>query len=166
MSLDNIKLSPVVLADLYKNSLVQLEDTKKNNPANQSVTTTKYLGENKKAILILVNNAESPFLNEASFQFLVSILTACKLSMADVALVNKANLTVPLSQLIEELSSGIVLIFGMEAKEMNLPFNFPYYQVQKHGKLTYLTADDFEAIGANKQRKAQLWLCLKRIFDL
>lgn len=166
MSFDNIQLPASLLADLYKDSIVQLNDVEKRKPAAKAATLVKFLGENKKGIFILVEDKTAPFLNEPSFQFLLTILTACKLNMADVALINKAALTIPFTEAIKELSAKTILLFGIEAKEMNLPIDFPHYQVQKHGSLIYLTADDFETLGTDQQRKGKLWLCLKKIFDL
>ncbi|MGE5107281.1 MAG: hypothetical protein ACM3H8_07040 [Sphingobacteriales bacterium] len=166
MSFDNIQLPASLLADLYKDSIVQLDDVEKRVLTEQSTASVKFLGENKKGILILVEDKTAPFLNEISFRFLLNILTACKLNMADVALINKTNLKIPLIQAINELTVKTILIFGIESREMNLPIDFPHYQVQKHGNLSYLTSDDFETLEADKQRKGKLWLCLKKIFDL
>src|SRR5437763_825201 len=49
----------------------------------------KYLGNNKRNILIIVNNDSVPFLEESEVAFLTNILSACRLSMADVAILNK-----------------------------------------------------------------------------
>ena len=166
MGFDNIQLPASLLVDLYKNSIVQLEDIEKTKPLQQPDSAVKYLGENKKGVLILVEDKTAPFLNETAFNLLLNILTACKLNMGDVALVNKSSLKVPLTRAIKELSAKNILLFGIEAREMNLPIDFPHYQVQKHGNLSYLTADDFETLEADKQLKGKLWLCLKKIFNL
>ena len=166
MSFDDIQLPPALLVDLYKNSLVHLEDFETVKPVIQTNQTVKYLGENKKNILILVNDATAPFLNETAFNLLLNILTACRLNMGDIALVNKSTLKTPFTDLIKQLTCKTILLFGIEAREMNLPIDFPHYQVQKHGSFIYLTSDDFETLEADKQRKGKLWLCLKKIFDL
>ena len=166
MGFDNIQLPASLLVDLYKNSIVQLEDIEKTKPLQQPDSAVKYLGENKKGVLILVEDKTAPFLNETAFNLLLNILTACKLNMGDVALVNKSSLKAPFTRAIKELSAKNILLFGIEAREMNLPIDFPHYQVQKHGNLSYLTADDFETLEADKQLKGKLWLCLKKIFNL
>lgn len=167
MSFNDIEMSPALLTELYKNSLVQLDDVEMAKPAVPSSTPSlKYLGENKKGILILVNDEQYPFLNENAFNLLLNILSACKLSMGDVALINKMNLPATVPDIIQQLSIKTVLLFGIEAREMNLPIDFPHYQVQKHGSTTYLTSNDFETLEADKQQKGKLWLCLKKIFDL
>jgi hypothetical protein len=86
--------------------------------------------------------------------------------MGDVALMNKANLSAAVPDINKQLSIKTVLLFGIEARDINLPIDFPHYQVQKHGNITFLTSNDFETLEADKQQKGKLWLCLKKIFDL
>lgn len=167
MRLNDNEISPILLTELYKNSLVQLEDEELAKPAEIiSAPALKFLGENKKGILIIVNDEHAPFLTENAFSLLLNILTACKLNMGDVAVVNKVNLNESVTQIIRQLGSRTVLLFGIDANAINLPINFPHYQVQKHGNITYLTSNDFETLEADKQQKGKLWLCLKKIFDL
>jgi hypothetical protein len=166
MSFDNIQLPVPVLVDLYRGSLVQLETVESPKTKEQLPGSVKFLGENKKGILILVEDNSATFLNENSFQFLLNILTACKLNMGDVALINKTAVNTPLTDVIKELSCKTILLFGIEARDMNLPIDFPHYQVQKHGNITYLSGNEFEMLEADKQLKGKLWLCLKKIFDL
>ena len=167
MSFDDIQLPPALLADLYKNSLVQLEETQVPPAAEHtSAPAIKFLGENRKGIVVMVEDETSPFLNEKAFNLLLNILTACKLNMSDVALLNKSTLTLPFTDILQQLSAKTILLFGIEARELNLPIDFPHYQVQKHGNMTYLSSNDFESLEADKQQKGKLWLCLKKIFDL
>ena len=98
MGFDNIQLPASLLIDLYKDSIVQLEDIEKTKPLQQPDSAVKYLGENKKGVLILVEDKTAPFLNETAFNLLLNILTACKLNMGDVALVNKSSLKVPFTR--------------------------------------------------------------------
>lgn len=166
MSLSDIQIPAAFLADLYKNSLVQHETKSAEPMMTTEKKTIKFLGENKKRILIIATDNSSPFLNEKAFSFLLSVLSACHLSMADVALVNSHQSKNTLNELAAETDAKIILLFGMEAGTMNLPIDFPHYQVQKHGNITYLTADNFDVLETNKQLKGKLWLCLKKIFDL
>ena len=167
MSFDDIQLPPALIADLYKNSLVQLEDNQSAKPAKQKKETAiKFLGENRKGILIMVDDNTSPFLNENAFNLLLNILNACKLNMGDVALINKQGLKTVFTDVVKELESKTVILFGIEAREMNLPIDFPHYQVQKHGAVTYVTSNDFETLEKDKQQKGKLWLCLKKIFEV
>ncbi|HTJ12427.1 MAG TPA: hypothetical protein VL547_10400 [Dinghuibacter sp.] len=131
-----------------------------------AVAPLKYLGENGQHILILVRDGSAVFLEEKAFQFLLSVLEACKLSMADVALVNLAGEdNRSLESIAGELGSRQVLLFGIEVSELGLPMVFPEYQVQPHGNRTYLAADDLARISAERTLKGRLWACLKQLFQ-
>ncbi len=92
MSLDNIQLPPIVLHDLFKNSLVDL-NTNETVPAIAKANSISFLGNNQKQIAIIVADDKTLYLPDDELNFLMGILGACKLSMADVALVNIAKTT-------------------------------------------------------------------------
>ena len=86
MSLNNIQLSSQLLASLYPDVIIETVEKKQvKEPA------FKFLGNNKKSLLILVSKEETPFLEDAELNFLSSVLAACKFSLADVAIVNMQN---------------------------------------------------------------------------
>jgi hypothetical protein len=161
MSLNNINLNAQLIVDLYPNSLIELD--KKKDTKN---TGLRYLGDNQKNITILVKNKEVPFLNDAEFNFLTSILGACKLNIADVAIVNLESNNSNPEELTTDLNSKIVLLFDVTPAEINLPINFPYFQVQQFNKRTYLYAPTFSFIENDKAVKIKLWQALKNIFNL
>ena len=86
MSLDDIQLGPFLVQHLYKHSIVDLDTIKKNGMFD--VPQIPFLGKNENGILVLVNEAYNAFLPDADLQLLTGILTACNLSLADIALVN------------------------------------------------------------------------------
>ncbi len=127
----------------------------------------KFMGNNKRHILLLVRDPSAVFLDEKTFQFLISIMDACKLSMEDVALVNTAHTgTRSLTDIAGELGSQIILFFGIPLSEMELPMVFPNYQVQAYGGKTYLGADPLVGIAADRMQKGLLWGSLKQLFQL
>lgn len=131
-----------------------------------AVPPLKYLGENQQHILILVRDTSAVFLEEKAFQFLLSVLEACKLSMACVALVNLAGETARSPEAIaDELGSTQVLLFGIDIGALDLPMVFPTYQVQPHGRRTYLGADALSQIAEERTLKGRLWACLKQMFQ-
>src|SRR5450432_4165689 len=98
MDLNNIELPAFVVADLYQSSLIEAGKTppdvrplaaiiEKEQPASR----WKHLGENKKNILAIVNYADVVYLPDNELGFLTGILGACKLSLADVAIINLNN---------------------------------------------------------------------------
>jgi len=163
MSLDNIQLPALVLHDLFKNSLVDL------NTDNAVLSPEKagalvFLGGNQQKVVIVVCEPDALHLNDQSLNFLVGILSACKLSMADVALVNCHKQTVGYELLEEQLGAEKVLLFGIGVNELSLPLQFPNYQSQKYNGRTYLSAPGLIAIEQDKAEKMKLWNCLKSIF--
>jgi hypothetical protein len=166
MSLDNIQLPSIVIQDLYKNSLVDLNNGKAAIEEIKS-TTIPFLGNNEKRICIVVNDENALYLSDALLNFLLGILGACKLSMADVALVNAAkNKTLDYTFLQEQLKAETVLLFGLTAQQMQLPMQFPFYQIQKFNNQAYLSAPELQKLQEDKAEKMQLWNSLKQLFSI
>ena len=161
MSLNNISLPARLIAELYPSSLIdQL------TPANIP-ETTKFLGNNKKNILVLVSKGNVAFLEDNELNFLSSILVACKLSLADVAIINLNILNViDYRSTVKQLKSKTILMFDVASEAIDLPFNFPYFQLQQFDQCTYLSAPDLKSIETDKTLKTQLWSCLKNLFRI
>jgi hypothetical protein len=164
MTLDRLTLSRFEVSQWYKKSLVV---SPKRTVSAPPETPLRYLGENGRHILLLVRDPAAVYLEEKSFQFLVTILDACKLSMADVALVNTAGTgSRSPSSIAGELGSRVVLFFGMSQAEMGLPLSLSDYQVQLHENRTYLGADALSVIVQDRAQKGLLWGSLKQLFQL
>lgn len=175
MNSDNKLLPGFVLADLFRNSLVIMDDepkVQKEQPKTVITNTERqwYLGSNLRKIVLLVNEKESVYLPDDSLQFLSSILGACKLNLGDVAIVNHHNDPVNYSFLKEKLTPNHLILFGVSAKEIQLPFMVPHYQVQKHDNRSFLLAPHLHTMLGNSQEakleKSKLWLCLKNMFGI
>ena len=166
MSLDNIQLTPFLIQDLYNNSLVDL-DTLQSKPDTSQQNNLRFLGKNSKNILIIVNDKESVFLPENLFDFLLGILTACKLSMNDVVLLNTdKNPGVTYNELVNNFQPVIIILFGVDPAILNFPLVFPFFQLQKYNQQVCLNAPSLEILSSEKSQKIQLWNCLKKLFNL
>ena len=166
MSLDNILLPDMVLQALYSKSLYDLE---MNKSALDDIQpgSIGFLGNNQKKITIVVNSDAAIYLPDDELNFLLGILTACKLSMADIALVNLAkNPDLVYSVLSEHLKAEKVFLFGLNAANIDLPLQFPHYQVQQFNNQVYLSSVSLSEMQANKEEKMKLWNCLKKIFSI
>lgn len=181
MNLNNIDLNPALLASLYPNSLVLPEKNinpenhttsqkavSHNNPETKSADTCwKWLGNNEKNILIVVNYTDAVYLPDEELNLLKNILGACKLSLEDVAIVNLNNQnTTGWKELTGYLKSKIVFLFDVEPAGWGLPLSFPAYQLQPFNGCTYLYAPSLHLIATDKVEKSKLWVCLKRLFNL
>lgn len=127
---------------------------------------TPSLGGNKKGILIVVSNDAYPYLPDTELEFLSNILSACRLSIADVAIVNFHHYPQPYTELLKQFNSKQVLLMGVTPQQVDLPFNFPHFQLQNFDQRTYLCAMPLGPISQNRDLKMQLWGCLKNMFGI
>jgi len=166
MSLDNIQLPAIVLQDLYKNALVDL-GTPTVKKTVKKTTGISFLGNNQKFITIIATDENNIYLPDEELNFLMGILNACKLSMADVALVNFSK-TGPVRyiEIEEQLNAEKIFLFGIEPSQLQLPLQFPHYQIQKFNNQVYLAAPSLSIIAADKAEKTKLWNCLKTVFSI
>lgn len=136
--------------------------------AEQPVTygNTPSLGGNKKGVLILVNQEAAPFLPDSELEFLSAVLSACQLSIADVAIVNLHHYPQPYTALLQQFSAKQVLLIGVTPQEVDLPFHFPHFQLQPFDGRTYLSAFPLRQMAQDRSLKMQLWGCLKKMFGV
>lgn len=165
MSLDNIQLPATVVQGLYNKSLYDL------NPEKSEIKTAEtsgisFLGNNVKKIAILVNSTEAIYLPEEELNFLLDILNACKLSMADVALINiDKNASISYKDVSKLLSAEKIFLFGTDPVLLGLPLQFPHYQIQHFNNQVYLSSVSLNELQTDKEEKLKLWNCLKKIFS-
>jgi hypothetical protein len=192
MSFEKTELPEILLAELYKNSLVVIEGdkaaVKKTAPAKPgkkpaaegkeapktpqpaSAKSLSFLGDNKSRIAIIVKDPAAVHLDDSSLAFLSSVLAACKLNLADVAIVNSQDQEVNEPVLRTELAPTTVLLFGIPTSDIGLPFSIPDYKPQPFNNCTYLQAAPLEKMtgpdNAAKLEKSKLWVCLKTLFNV
>ena len=166
MAIDNIHLSNFLCQNLYKNSLIGHTEAEK-TPKILKKSKIQHLGLNNQHILFLVNNGDNKYLADDEMEMLTNLLTACKISVADIALVNFAHCPgITYEDLITELKSKKILTFGITTKELNLPFNVPDFQIQKFQNQIYLFNPTMEKILNDVHLKKSLWICLKNLFSI
>ena len=181
MSLDDIKLSPFLVKKMYEKTLVvssfaynENEENLKVEVDNTIIATVpskeeliKYLGKNNRHILILVNEKEHKFLGDDELSFLMNILNACNVTMADAALVNAyADENVVYENLQKFFEPTTILFIGTEPQALGFPVQIPMYQVQAYNKQQYLCTPSLQKLSADKEEKKQLWVALKKIFSI
>ena len=164
MSLDNIKLNPELVQQLYRKSLVEIEKSSPIPPITEKQPVS-FLGKNEKHIVVVVDEKDHAFLSETDLELLVGILTACNLTIADVAIINMhGNNGFNYEGLLAKFSPAIVLLFGVEAEEMEFPLHFPPYKLQQHGRHTYLSSASLNTLATDTEQKKKLWPCLQQYF--
>ncbi len=182
----NIQLPHFVIAGLYKDALVVVEETPaQTNKIKQQVNnkTTKpetpatppikkwFLGDNKKNVTILVKDEAAVFINDEWLATLGKLLAACKLNLGDVAIINYHQHAVNFNELKEQLQPQRVLMFDVTTQDIQLSFTIPHYQVQQYGSCTFMTAPGITlSAEANtemiKAEKTKLWARLRIIFSV
>ncbi|MBN8835992.1 MAG: hypothetical protein J0I09_01915 [Sphingobacteriia bacterium] len=172
MSFNKIQLPAPIIAGLFKNKLV-LVDTDFVSKATQADTKAGkplFLGDNKKNILIIVNDNEAVHIREEWLSLLTNMLAACKLNMGDVAIVNRYNQNHSFDMLKTQLSPAYAILFGITTQDILLPFAIPHYQVQHYNQSVFLTAPAFQMLAGNGEaariEKSKLWLSLKKMFNI
>ena len=169
MDLNHIELSPALIADLYKKSLIEPvinSDTSKEKSMSET-NLWKSLGNNNKNILIVVNTNEAVHLPDNELAFLTGILGACKLSLNDVSIINMNNHSnASYKELISFFKSKIVFLFDIEPTAFGLPVNFQHYQAQAFASTAFLFSPSLKELQNDKLQKSKLWVCLRRLFNV
>jgi hypothetical protein len=166
MSINNIQLSSFLVGELYKNFLVDSDNQQLNTKISKA-DELLFLGKNQKNILLIVNEENAVYITDENLNFLVDILSACKLSLSDSALVNLYNnKEIHYKQLNEKFKPEIIVFFGIEPVKLGFPLQFPNYQLQQYNHQTYLSTPSLKELAADKQQKLQLWACLKKLFSI
>lgn len=176
MSIDDIILTPGLCESMYTKSLVGKEfaspqpkiagNTKENVESAKRIDI-KSLGSNQQKIIFLVNDKENLFLADDDMKLLTDLLTACKISMADIALINYYSYPkLNHNELSQSFHPKKVLCFGVSAKELGLPFDCLFFEIKNIDDQIFMTSPSLTELRENVSLKKQLWTSLKKIFLL
>lgn len=173
MSLNNINLSPFLVAQLYPDSLtggtektVSVQKSPKPEKTQQD-TEWKLLGNNQKNILVAVVYENITHLPDPQLDFLMQLLKACQLGLNDVALINLGNYKdIAYTDILSYFQTKTILLFGISAQQFGFPFETPQYQVQPFTHYTVIHAPALQELQNDKPAKGLLWTGLKKIFNL
>ena len=172
MSLNTIKFDTTDIALLFKNSLVEINTNEKILPqtkANDNPASSgwKYLGENKKKTLVVVRHPDAVHIPDKQLSFLIKLLAACNLNLADVAILNfQDHSSSEFNEILNFFKPKVVLLFDIEPAGFGLPMIFPQFQVQGYKDAVFVSSPSLEIIEPDKTLKGKLWVCLKKIFNL
>ena len=193
MGLNDIHLPQIIIEEWYKDALVpasaapapevaeskaaptpqQPPPTAKSAPAPPPASAApalKHLGNNRRHITIIVQSTSSPFLPDDQLTVLTKILEACRMTLADVAIINHTMTPKSIAEIRENLQAKTVLLFGPEPAAIKLPINFPVFKPIDYDACKFLAAPALEhfvpATEESKLLKSKLWVCLKTIFEV
>lgn len=173
MSLNEIEIPPALLAELYSSVLIIDE---KINPAlmppmgktevEDTATSKSSLGENRKNILVIVKYTDHPVVPDDDLKFLIEILHACKLSLADVVISNIGAHRTSFRELKKKFDPKHILLFGVTLEEIDIPIRFPEFQVQSHMNQQFLSSPSLANMKEDKILKSKLWVSLRKLFNI
>ena len=168
MELNNIDLPPLLIVDLYRKTFVEIDEVKTNHQDSSDENDEwKFLGENLKNISIIVNYKDATHLYDKQLEFLVTMLSACKLSLEDVSIININNYPdKKYKELTGYFKSKIIFLFDVDPVSFGLPVRFPHFQVQQFSMSTFLFLPTLKEIQNDEVLKSKLWVCLRRIFEI
>ena len=187
MSTQKTILPDFVIASLYSNNLVVGTDVVSTVKINEKPVAPKapkveqqqvtadlnkqwYLGNNGKQITIIVKELDAAYINDQHLQFLSNILTACKLNLGDIALVNLANTPILFTEIEQKNQPKFLILFDVSPTELLISSALQAYEVVVYNNCQLLLAPalsvmDGDSIAA-KTEKGKLWMSLKKMFQL
>jgi hypothetical protein len=180
MDFRELKLDGSLVAAMYKTNLVEGAPVPAGKKAvtpvaappaepGQPVNTIQFLGKNEKHVCVLVSYEKDKYLPDAQLNFLTAILQACKLNLADVAIVNQQKQHCRFIDLKEQLQCTHLLLFGVTPAELDLP-GMPQFETMPVDGCMVVAAPAAEILNNNqpegKSLKSRLWLCLKQAFGV
>src|SRR6202035_5173474 len=138
MGINNLQLSSELIAVLYPETLVSgnnMETGKKPGKSEESLPESfadyRFLGKNKRSISFLVDNPDHDFIPEEQLVFLHKMLSACKCSLDDIALVNTAPTEGQFAELKKQLQPQIVFLWGVRPVSIGLKQRLPDFSISK-----------------------------------
>ena len=158
-----------MLAELYRYTLIESMESGTVTDLNSVEKSIVFLGDNRKKIILLVETTTLD-IPSPDFQFLNNLLKACKLSLADVAIIGCFKDRPSIKLIKQELEPREVLLFGINPVSIAVPINFPTFKIQEYDNINYLYAPALGDINQDsedgKLLKSKLWVCLKQLFQL
>lgn len=132
-----------------------------------SIPPVNFLGKNQRQIAILVNNPQDRHLPDGQLGFLMKLLGACQLTLADVAVVNIAHDAGFYHAYFQQaVPAQTIISFGIKPDQLRLPLDFPMYQLQRFQQQTYMHAPTLTELENDKEEKMKLWTALRTLFQL
>jgi hypothetical protein len=145
-------------------------DTSALNDTQRETGPIKYLGEHLKQVTIIVKDELAVYLNENDLTLLSSILSACKLTLADIALINVAQQKLSLHEILNVLPSKLVMIFDVSSATLKIKLPTTLYKSIQLGDTYLLFSNSLSLMQGGDQsaklEKGKLWAILKQLFQL
>lgn len=173
MSFKDTVLPASMIVSLYRKVLVSpVIEVSLGAPSNKQIEQPpiKFLGNNAKKIVIVVNHPSEVFLPDRHLDFLTKMLSACKLNLGDVAILNQGSEFVGIDTINTHLQPRQLILFGVDPTEIRLPMSFPHFKILQYADSAYLSAPSLDLLNMETEEgkllKTRLWVCLKSLFEV
>ena len=132
-------------------------------PAPPPPKAYKFLGANKRNILILVNDPENEVSDEKGKELLRKIVKSVNLTAADFALLNYAGYSgTTFQELKSHFSSVLVFAFGVPPKHLGME-ECPENAVVTVNEVRFIFSAELRKLEEDQSSKKVLWGCLKQL---
>lgn len=132
------------------------------NPVKKEITF-KFLGNNKRNILILVNDAENEVSDEKGRELLRKIVKSVNLTAGDFALLNYSGYTqVTFEQLQACFSSVLVFAFGVSPADLGMK-PCAENSIVNDGTVRLIFSSELRKLDADPVSKKVLWASLQQL---
>jgi hypothetical protein len=174
MGINHLQLSQELIALLYPDSLVAAhmpdEPGENGKPSHPLPVIYDFKGENLRSCCFLVDYPGQEFIPEEQLRFLNRILSACKYSPDDIALINAARFPINFLELKKQLHPLILFLWGLPPSSIGLNGNLPDYQISIIDNVSVIPVPGVELMNGTSpeglELKQRLWTCLKKLFNL
>lgn len=123
----------------------------------------KFLGKNKRNILILVNDGQHEVSNETGRELLRKIVKSVNLTAEDFALLNYAKYSnADFKQLKGFFNCNILFAFGVSPSQLSLS-DRPQNTITHEGEARIVFTTDLPALNEDSNGKKALWGCLRNL---
>ncbi|MEO7961845.1 MAG: hypothetical protein ABIR19_09865 [Ginsengibacter sp.] len=166
MSLDTLQLPALLHCAIFSQKLVYPDNGDLPELLSKK-PVIDFLGGNQKKITILFDSTEQKFLSDSDLSFLTLLLSACGLTLADVAVTNiRQDIRLNYYLMLEELQCRNLIGFGITPDNIDLPFTIPFYQLQAYEKTKYIFCPSVQELQASSIDKKKLWSALQKMFNI
>lgn len=153
MGINNIRLSPQLLAEIFSKNLV---DTR----AEKTSTESGFQPD----ILILTDRNPEEISGTATF--LDGILTACKIAPGRTQIIDMPSAKkMTLESAMEKNTPRHVLVFGTVPRKKGAAV-YDFFSTQKEQDAEIIFSPPLAELQADREKKLKLWNILKQIFSI
>ncbi|OHX65004.1 hypothetical protein [Flammeovirga pacifica] len=132
----------------------------------KKVLPTEYYGENKRHITILIEHSGVDIYRSKEFKLLLKIIGALQLSLQEVAVVNVLEQKDQLDVIIKKLTPKHLLYFINGDNSPLSDQKIPKYVPTEIDDCPAVAADSLSKLLFDTDKKKELWMALKSLFDL